>query len=168
GGLPFSPEQDKPEACPTDCDMTKRTLDRKELSKWAAYVGGVALIGGALRYALQEVMGTLNAALLIAGGVLVLGSLVLNYRSVRSFSSRRSTRLGANTAVMAVAVVGIIGVANLVGYRHHYRLDVTTEKVYSLSDQTRKIASGLTKDVKVMKFAQSDDQQLRDLMKEYR
>jgi ABC-type uncharacterized transport system involved in gliding motility auxiliary subunit len=148
--------------------MKKTTLNAKDLSKWAAYLGGAALLGGALRYAIQEVVGTFNAALLIAGAVLLLISLAVNYRSVLSFSGRRSTRLSANTAVMAVAVVGIIGVANFVGYRHHTRFDVTTEKTYSLSDQTRKIASGLSKDVKVMRFDQTDDQNLRDLVKEYR
>jgi ABC-type uncharacterized transport system involved in gliding motility auxiliary subunit len=148
--------------------MKKTTLNPREMSKWAAYIGAAALVGGALRYALQEVMGTFNEALLIAGGVLILVSLAINYRSIRSFSGRRSTRLGANTGVMAVAVVGIISVANFLGYRHHKRIDVTTEQIYSLSNQTRKIVSGLTKDVKVMKFAQSDDQILHDRMKEYR
>ena len=148
--------------------MKKTTLNSKEMAKWAAYIGAGAVLGGALGYAIQEVMGTFNEALLIGGAVLILGSLVVNYRSVRSFSGRRSTRLGANTAVMAVAVVGIIGLANFVGYRHHKRIDVTTEKVYSLSDQTRKIVSGLAKDVKVMRFDQTDDQTLHDLMKEYR
>jgi ABC-type uncharacterized transport system involved in gliding motility auxiliary subunit len=148
--------------------MKNITLNRKELSKWAVYIGGAVLIGGALRYAFQEVMGTFTAALLIAGGALLLGSLAVNYRSVVAFSGRRSTRLGANTAVMAVAVLGIIGVANFVGYRHHKRIDVTTEQIYSLSNQTRKIVSGLTKDVKVMRFDQTDDPTLHDLMKEYR
>jgi ABC-type uncharacterized transport system involved in gliding motility auxiliary subunit len=148
--------------------MKKIRLNPKELSKWAAYLGVAALLGGALRYAIQEVMGTFNETLLVAGAVLILGSLAVNFGAIRSFSGRRSTRLGTNTAVMAVAVIGIIGVANFVGYRHHKRIDVTTEQMNSLSDQTRKIVSSLNKDVKVINFAQTDDQALRDRMKEYR
>jgi gliding motility-associatede transport system auxiliary component len=144
------------------------TINRNELIKTAGYIGAALLVGGYLRYSVQETMGTLTAAVLIAGGVLLAAAVAFNFGTIRTYSRRRSARLGANTAVMTLAVVAILGFFNFLGYRHHKRFDLTSEKLYSLSDQTRKIVSGLQKDVEIIKFDKTDDQQLRDLMDEYR
>src|SRR5215471_11118844 len=143
-------------------------INRDELTKTAGYVGLGLLIAGYVRYTIQEVMGPFNTVILILGAVLLIGSLVLNFARIRAYSGRRSTKLGANTTVMTVAVIALIGFANFLGYRHHKRFDLTTEKLYSLSDQTRKVVSGLQMDVKVIKFDKTDDQELGDRMHEYR
>jgi ABC-type uncharacterized transport system involved in gliding motility auxiliary subunit len=143
-------------------------INRQELIKTAGYVGVGLLIAGYVRYSVQEVMGTVNEVILIVGAVLLIGSLALNFAEVRAYSGRRSTKLGANTTVMTAAVLAILGFANFLGYRHHKRFDLTTEKLYSLSDQTRKVVSGLQTDVKVIKFDKTDDSELRDQMHEYR
>jgi ABC-type uncharacterized transport system involved in gliding motility auxiliary subunit len=143
-------------------------VNRNEILKFLGYLGAALVVAGYLRYSIQETMSTLNRSLMIAGAVLLVVSLVLNFNAIRSYFQRRSSRLGANTAVMTVAVVVILGILNLLGSRHHRRFDLTTEKLYSLSDQTRKIVSGLTKDVKVIRFDKSDDQELSDRMQEYR
>ena len=143
-------------------------IKRQEAFKIMAFLGPLALIAGYVRYSVRETMGPLNLTLLIVGGVLSLAAIILNFRAIRESSRRRSTRLGANTTVMTVAVIAIIGFANFLGYRHHKRIDLTTEKLYSLSDQTRKVVSDLKKDVKVMLFDKDDQQGLGDQMKEYR
>jgi ABC-type uncharacterized transport system involved in gliding motility auxiliary subunit len=143
-------------------------INREELIKTAGYVGVGLLVAGYVRYSVQELMGTLNEVILIVGAVLLIGSLALNFAEVRAYSGKRSTKLGANTTVMTAAVLAILGFANFLGYRHHKRFDLTTEKLYSLSDQTRKIVSGLQTDVKVIKFDKTDDAELRDRMQEYR
>ena len=143
-------------------------INRHEIARIIAFLGPVLLVAGYIRYSVRETMGPLNMSLLIAGGVLTLAAIVLNFRAIRQSSRRRSTRLGANTTVMSVAVIAIIGFANFLGYRHHKRIDLTTEKLYSLSDQTRKVVSELKKDVKVILFDKDDQQGLGDQMKEYR
>jgi ABC-type uncharacterized transport system involved in gliding motility auxiliary subunit len=143
-------------------------INRNEILKFLAYLGAALLVAGYLRYSIQESMSTLNRLLIIAGAVLLVVGLLLNFNAIRSYFRRRSAQLGANTAVMTIAVVAILGILNLLGSRHHKRFDLTTEKLYSLSDQTRKIVSGLTKDVKVIRFDKSDDQELSDRMQEYR
>jgi ABC-type uncharacterized transport system involved in gliding motility auxiliary subunit len=143
-------------------------IKRQEVFKIMALLGPLALIAGYIRYSVRETMGPLSLSLLIVGGVLTLAAVVLNFRAIRASSRRRSTRLGANTTVMTVAVIAIIGFANFLGYRHHKRIDLTTEKLYSVSDQTRKIVSDLKKDVKVILFDKDDQQGLGEQMKEYR
>ncbi len=143
-------------------------VNRKEVFTIIAFLGPLLLVGGYIRYSVRETMGPLSLSLLIAGGVLSVAALVFNFGAIRESSRRRSTKLGANTTVMTVAVVAIIGFVNFLGYRHHKRIDVTTEKLYSLSDQTRKVVSDLKKDVRVMLFDQDDQKGLGDQMKEYR
>lgn len=143
-------------------------IKRQEVLKIMAFLGPLALLAGYVRYSVRETMGPLNLSLLIVGGVLTLATIIFNFRAIRTSSRRRSTRLGANTTVMTVAVIAIIGFANFLGYRHHKRIDLTSEKLYSLSDQTRKLVTDLKKDVKVILFDKDDQEGLGEQMKEYR
>jgi ABC-type uncharacterized transport system involved in gliding motility auxiliary subunit len=144
------------------------SIKRQEIFKGIAFLGPLALIAGYIRYSVRETMDPLNISLLIVGGVLSLAAIIVNLRAIRESAGKRSTKLGANTTVMTVAVVAIIGFGNFLGYRHHKRIDLTTEKLYSLSDQTRKVVTDLKKDVKVMLFDKDDAQGIGDQMKEYR
>jgi ABC-type uncharacterized transport system involved in gliding motility auxiliary subunit len=143
-------------------------INRQEMFRWAGYLGALLLVAGYLRYAVREIMDIISQSLLIAGGALTLASLILNFGAIRAYFGRRSARLGANTAVMTVAVVAILALLNFLGYRHHKRVDVTAEKLYTLSDQTRKIVSGLQKDVKIIKFDKQDDPALSERLQQYR
>jgi ABC-type uncharacterized transport system involved in gliding motility auxiliary subunit len=142
--------------------------DKQEIFKYAGWLGAALLVGGYLRYLVREEMGRFDQSLLIAGGALVALSLIFNFRAILSLFGRRSTKLGTNTAVLTAAVIAILGVINFLGYRHHKRFDVTSEGLYSLSDQTRKVVSGLKQDVKIIKFDKLDDPNLRDTMQEFK
>jgi len=143
-------------------------INKQELFKTIGYIGAVLVVAGYIRYSVQETLTLTNKIMLIGGGALLLIAIIFNFAAIRAYFSRRSAKLGTNTAVMSVAVIAILAMANFLGYRHHKRFDLTAEKLYSLSDQTRKIVSSLQKDVKVMKFDKTQDINLRDLMTEYR
>ena len=127
-------------------------LNRKEALSISGYLGAALLIAGYVRYSVQELWTKWEIALVSMGGVLLLVSIVFNIKTIISYFRSRSGRLGANTALLTIAVLGIFALVNYLGYRHHKRIDLTSEKLYSLSDQTRKIVSTLNKDVKVINF----------------
>ncbi|MFY9689541.1 MAG: Gldg family protein [Candidatus Acidiferrales bacterium] len=138
---------------------------------WAeltATIGAACLIAGYLRYTIQGEWLRTAEILAIGGGVLLLVGIVLGFRGILAFFSKRSSRLGTNATILAVAVLAILVIVNFVGYRHHKRFDLTTEKLYTLSDQTRKIVRGLTQDVNIVRFAKLPDAQFDDLMTEYK
>jgi len=141
---------------------------RNEWAELAASLGVAAIIGGYVRYSYQNELLLLSKILLIGGGVLFLGSLVLGLEGILSFFSRRSSQLGTNTVILSLAVLVILGLLNFVSYRHHKRFDLTTEKLYTLSDQTKKVVGALTQDIDIVRFAKTPDQQLNDLMAEYK
>lgn len=142
--------------------------NREELSRLAGFIGAAMALAGYVRHSIQEMWGWINLTLLIAGLVLLLASIVLNFGSIVAFFRGRSGRLGTNMALLSVAVIGLIAIANFLGYRHHKRFDLTTEGLYTLSDQTKKVLSNLSKEVKVIKFDKQEDQQLADQMAEFR
>jgi len=140
---------------------------RNEWLKLMGSVGAACVLSGYVRYSLKGQWLLASKALVIGGAVLALVALVLGFRAVIDFFTKRSSQVGTNTFVLAAGVLAILGLLNFVGYRHHKRFDLTSEKLYTLSDQTRKIVSGLTQDVSVVRFAKQPDAQLADLMAEY-
>jgi ABC-type uncharacterized transport system involved in gliding motility auxiliary subunit len=142
--------------------------NRQEIAQFSAVLGLAFLLSGYIRYSIQGSWLTLNKSLLIGGGVLLLAGIVLGFDGIIAFFSQRSSRLGTNTTILALAVLAILGLANFVGYRHHKRFDLTTEKLYTLSDQSKKIVGGLKEDVTIIHFSQAPDTQLNDLMTEYK
>lgn len=82
----------------------------------------------------------------------------------------KQARGGANIGLQILAVVGILAAVNYFGARHHQRFDLTENKQYSLSDQSKKIVQGLKEPVTVTLFAKGGDsasENLKNLWKEY-
>lgn len=143
-------------------------MNKKELFKAIGYLGAALLISGAFRYYAFETWQKWEKIMVGAGGALLLLSLIVNFAEIKAVWSRRSTKLGANTVTMTLAVIAILGLLNFLGYRHSKRFDLSEEKLYSLSDQTKQILSNLKQDVKIMHFDKQDDPVLRERVQEYK
>ena len=147
--------------------------NRNELARSLAAIGIACLVAGTLRYSIQNELLLTSKILLIGGGVLVLAAAAIGFQALLAFFSRRSSQLGSNAIILSLAVLAILAVLNFLGFRHSKRFDLTSEKRFSVSDQTRKIVGGLQKDVTVARFARPSDatpdlQHFHDLMTEYK
>lgn len=138
------------------------------MAETLASVGVACLIAGYLRYSIEDQLLLVSKILLIAGGVLVVAGIVLGFRAILHFFSKRSSQLGTNTMILAVAVLAILVVANYFGFQYHKRFDLTAEKLYTLAPQTQKIVRHLKEDVTIVHFAKRPDTQLDNLLTEYR
>jgi gliding motility-associatede transport system auxiliary component len=144
-------------------------FDRKDILTSAAWFGIALVFAGAVRYMLQNELTAWNKAFLISGGVLLLASLVGNFREIAGFFGSRGGRLGTNTAVLVLAFVAILGLANFLGFRHSKRWDWTPEKLYTLSDETKKVLGSLKQDVHVIRFDKASGlDTLAETINEYR
>jgi len=143
-------------------------VDRSELARTGASIGIALLIAGYVYYVRQGGLLWPAKALLIAGGVLLLAAIVLGFRGILGFFSQRSSQLGTNTMALSLAVIAILGLLNFAGARHPKRIDLTTEKLYTLSDQTRHVLGDLKNDVTIVRFDKTADPALDDLMVEYK
>jgi len=144
------------------------SISRHGWAELAATIGAACLIAGYVRYTYQGEWLRTAEMLEIGGGVLLLAGIAFGFDAIVAFFSKRSSRLGTNTTILTVAVLAILVIVNFVGYRHHKTFDLTTEKLYTLSDQTKKIVRDLAQDVTIVRFAKLSDAQFDNLMTEYR
>lgn len=140
----------------------------QEYSRLGGFVGGAMVVSGLVRQNIEGVWGWVNIAMVAVGGALILGSVVLNFHGIIAFFRGRSGRAGANLGLLVIAVLAILGVLNYLGYRYHKRFDLTPEGIHTLSDQSKKILTGLQKDVRVIKFDKADDQTLSDEISKFK
>jgi len=142
--------------------------DRAELARTGATLGVALLIAGYVYYVRQGGLLLPAKILVITGGMFLLAAIVLGFPSILGFFSRRSSQLGTNTTILSLAVIAILGVLNFAGARHPKRFDLTTEKLYTLSDQTKRVVGGLQNDITIVRFDKTADPALDDLMVEYK
>ena len=80
----------------------------------------------------------------------------------------RQTKYGAYAAVYVVVAIAIVVGANMLANRYNKSYDTTSSKRYSLSDQTKKIVTGLKQNAVITYFNQSTRfQEGKDLLDEY-
>ncbi len=89
---------------------------------------------------------------------------------VGRFLRSRRMRYGSNATVLTIAVIGIALLVNFLVARHPAKIDLTQNKMYTLSEETRKVLSGIDRDVKITAFFPAGDaigEMVADLLKEY-
>ncbi len=85
------------------------------------------------------------------------------------FLKARQTRYGAFVALYLIVIIAIVIVANWLADHHNKTVDVTANKQFTLSDQTKKIAGNLKKEVTVYYFDRSDSyDRARDMLDRYK
>jgi ABC-type uncharacterized transport system involved in gliding motility auxiliary subunit len=105
---------------------------------------------------------------LIAGAFLIIMWLSAGWSSVGTFVGQRSTRYGANAIIYSIIFVLILVAVNYVSTQHHARLDLSAEKIYSLSTQSTNVVKNLKKPLKIYGFfAGGDNPTARQLYEEY-
>jgi len=140
----------------------KRILD---LIGWLGFA--LVLIAVAIRfgfpakeqYAFYLAWGGLVAVLLYTLG---------QWREIAAAFQGRQARYGTLAGVSIVVVLGILVAINYIGSRQNKRWDLTANKQFSLSDQSRSIVQKLDAPLQVLVFAKEDEfPRYQDRMKEY-
>jgi ABC-type uncharacterized transport system involved in gliding motility auxiliary subunit len=80
----------------------------------------------------------------------------------------RQTKYTAYAGVYIIIVIAILGLVNFLAFRYNKSVDTTSNKRFSLSDQTKKVVSGLQQDAKITYFDQNKNfQTAKDLLDRY-
>jgi len=93
----------------------------------------------------------------IAGVALIAVHAVLRWDDLQGAVGGRQLRHGGNAVVLTILVLGIFAGVNYLAQRYNERLDLTENQRHSLSDQTRKVVSGMSEDVTVTYFGRPED-----------
>jgi glutaredoxin-related protein len=84
----------------------------------------------------------------------------------------RRFKYGFNVTITIIVALAIVVILNIISYRRlaHMRLDMTATRIYSLSDQTRKLLGKLDKDVQIVTLISRNAEEInkaKDLITEY-
>ena len=80
----------------------------------------------------------------------------------------RQTRYGAYLFTYLLVIIAILGATNWLANRHNKSFDSTSNKRFSLSEQTAKVVKGLKNDVNITYFDKTTEfGRARDLLERY-
>ncbi len=140
----------------------------KKIENIAGLVGILALMAALIWYSINQLWKIYHWILLVVGLIGLGYFLFMFYKNRQKELSKRSLKYGSNITLQIIVVLAIVAMLAFITTRHHIRFDWTKNKLYSLSDQTKKVLDHLNKDVKLIAFFKSSEQRnARDLLDEY-
>ena len=94
----------------------------------------------------------------LIGGIFAIVLWITSSRSqLSTIASGRSARYGVNAVVYTLGFIGLLVAINYISTLHHTRLDLTAEKVYSLSSQSVNVVKDLKQPLKLYGFFQGGE-----------
>src|SRR3954454_23848737 len=86
----------------------------------------------------------------------------------RNWITARQTKFTGYVTLYILIIIGVLGFANWLANRYNKSVDTTSNKRFSLSDQTNKVVKGLGQDVKITYWDKTSEfQKARDLLDRY-
>jgi membrane protease YdiL (CAAX protease family) len=132
---------------------------------WLGFAAVLVAVGIRFGYPAKDQYATYAA---YAGLVCLLIYILGQWRDIAKLFTRRQARYGTLTGVSVVVVLGILIAINYIGARQNKRWDLTANKQFSLSDQTRNVLQKLDAPLRVRVFTdEAAFQQYKDKLNEY-
>src|SRR6266566_6547609 len=131
---------------------------------WLGFAAVLVAVGIRFGYPAMDQYATYAA---YTGLVCLLIYILGQWRDVAKLFSRRQARYGTLMGVSIVVVLGILVAINYIGARQNKRWDLTANKQFSLSDQTRGVLQKLDSPLQITAFDKDENfGRFRDRLKE--
>jgi ABC-type uncharacterized transport system involved in gliding motility auxiliary subunit len=117
-------------------------------------LGLVLLAFGLVDYAIATGFRLFVWVNIVAGVFSLIMWIMSSYSDLASLAGQRSTRYGLNALLYSVVFILILCAVNYISSLHHTRMDLTSEKVFSLSSQSINVVKDLKKPLKIYGFFQ--------------
>lgn len=146
-----------------------RSLTTLEIAAlWSGWAAVVLLLGLLFWLAVNPAFTIWQKALLGLDVALAGFWGVVHRQTLMGATRARGVRLGTNSVIFVVFVLGILILFNIIASRHYVRTDITEHKQYSLSEQTREVVAALEQDLSIVAFlSRPEAPGLRDRLREY-
>ena len=134
-------------------------------------VGGVVLLTSLLTVMFFPLDSFMLLGKVAVGLALVTSSLILNWENVKEGVNKKNTAFLITSIFMTVGMATVLGGINYLAQAHKKEVDLTKDKVFTLSDQTQKVLKELPEAVTVTAFYRKDEAEgdaLRDLVGRYK
>jgi len=124
----------------------------KEYLKKADILGLAVIAAALIAYSTRSIWSIYQTIAVVVGGLLIVASIAVKFRDLRATMARRSSRFGINSATSVLLFVGVLGLLNFLGARHEARVDLTTESLHSLAEQSVAVATQVNADLRIKAF----------------
>lgn len=115
-------------------------------------LGATALIFGLVLFVIDPKVGPLTMMNVAAGAVAIGFYVITNWRSVLRAAGGRSTTLIALEAVIVLGVLGALVAVNIFAAKSTFEWDFTQDSLYTLTEQSIKVAKELKGPVRIVGF----------------
>src|SRR5262245_31621649 len=88
----------------------------------------------------------------VLAAALIVASLAIKSGEIKAGLGRRSTKFGINSATSVLLIVGVLALVNYLGAQHQKRFDVTTTRLFSLSDESVNVSRQVNQDLYIKAF----------------
>lgn len=82
---------------------------------------------------------------------------VTQFERLKKLSAQRSTRMGANSAIMVLLFIAILAIVNFLAARHSIRWDFSENQNYTLAPETYRVLRNLPRDINITVFTREKD-----------
>ncbi len=140
----------------------------KAFYRFLGISGLVLFLFGILSLVISGSFNLYNEFHIIGGAFLIAIYVVTNFLSLKEMVKSRTTRYGTGTIIYGLIILAIIVIVNLIVYKKPHRWDLTANKIYSLSPESRKVANMVPKGTVILAFFEGGNAgSLEDLLKTY-
>lgn len=144
-------------------------MSRKKLFDTFGYVGLLLWIASALAYTMSFALSRLWIGWLV-GASCIIACMIGNFGMIRSYFLKRSTRYRTNAILMVLLMFGILVLVEAFSAKHYKRFDLTSNKRYTLAEQSINILKKIECPVHVTAFLQETSsgwEKAKDLLGQY-
>ena len=129
------------------------------------FAGLTMMMGAVVVYSVQSTWSLYQTIAMVVGAAIVVVSLVAKFDDIRTWLARRSSRFGMNSVTSVVLLLGVLALVNYVAAQNPQRIDLTTRKIHSLSEQAVNVAGEVVGGVHIRAFYPGgDDVSTRNLL----
>lgn len=128
-------------------------------------VGLVLLFFGILVLALTRQVSFFFLVHLIGGAALVSVYLTTRWQDFLRLFGEKASRHGTNAVVYSLLFLLLLILVNIVSVNHEGRIDITENKIHTLSEQSIQIAEGLERSVEILCFVNDESEEREALEK---
>ncbi len=137
------------------------------MNKILFFLGLAITTAGIIIRLIENTWSSIAWGLLLAGLFILILCFILVNQNQNSFLNKRSVEAGTNTILSTCALLIILGLINFLAVRYSVRLDLTENKLFTLSPQTQTIVQNLSKPLKVLVFDPQSKPAIEPLLENY-
>lgn len=133
------------------------------------FFGIFLIFSGFASFFIQGKTDLASIIMLISGFLITIIFIMLNSKDLLSLLLKRDVKYGANSLLMTIIFIAILVFVQIIVVDKKIQFDFTSEKIFTLSEQSTKVLNNLKNPIKVMAFTnKATEIKINDILEIYR